>query len=155
MAFFNKMKDTFSQAGQSTVKMAREFSETTRLNSEISEAETQINNLYLEIGYQIYLAHSADPLPEVADLIQKVNALHDKIDANRAQIQAISAASRCPNCGAKIKPGMAFCSSCGARLAEEPPQPAPRAEKAMFCPNCGAPVAPDAAFCTACGAALT
>ncbi len=154
MAFFHKVKDTFSQAGQSTVKMAKEFSETTKLNNEISEAETQINNLYLEIGYQIYVAHSADPLPEVAELIEKINALHDKIDDNRAQIQAINAAGHCPNCGAKIKPGMAFCSSCGTKLAVEQPQPEPKPAKPMFCANCGAQVSPDASFCTSCGAPI-
>ena len=111
MAFFNKVKDTVSQASQSTVKKAKELSDTARLNSEITEAENQINTLYLEIGYKIYAAHSADPLPEVADLIERVNALHDKIDDARAQIQVINASGRCPNCGAKVKPGMAFCSS--------------------------------------------
>ena len=55
---------------------------------------------------------------------------------------------RCPNCGAKIRPGMAFCSGCGARLVQaEPAQPAAQA----FCQNCGAPLAPGAAFCTSCG----
>ena len=151
MAFFNKVKDTVSQASQSTVKKAKELSDSARLNSEITEAENQINTLYLEIGYKIYAAHSADPLPEVADLIERVNALHDKIDDARAQIQVINASGRCPNCGAKVKPGMAFCSSCGARLAEEPPQPQPQADKPMFCSNCGAPIPPDAAFCTSCG----
>lgn len=148
MAFFDEMKNRVTQASQSAAKSAKEFSEITRLNGEISDAESRINQLYNQIGYEVYCAYSAHPLPEAADLIEQVNALHDKIENCRMQIQTINAASRCPNCGAKIRPGMAFCSGCGARLVQaEPAQPAAQA----FCQNCGAPLAPGAAFCTSCG----
>ena len=146
MAFFDEMKNRVTQASQSAAKSAKEFSEITRLNGEISDAESRINQLYNQIGYEVYCAYSAHPLPEAADLIEQVNALHDKIE--NCRIQTINAASRCPNCGAKIRPGMAFCSGCGARLVQaEPAQPAAQA----FCQNCGAPLAPGAAFCTSCG----
>ena len=136
MAFFDEMKNRVTQASQSAAKSAKEFSEITRLNGEISDAESRINQLYNQIGYEVYCAYSAHPLPEAADLIEQVNALHDKIENCRMQIQTINAASRCPNCGAKIRPGMAFCSGCGARLVQaEPAQPAAQA----FCQNCGAP----------------
>jgi len=135
MAFFDEMKNRVTQASQSAAKSAKEFSEITRLNGEISDAESRINQLYNQIGYEVYCAYSAHPLPEAADLIEQVNALHDKIENCRMQIQTINAASRCPNCGAKIRPGMAFCSGCGARLVQaEPAQPAAQA----FCQNCGA-----------------
>ena len=148
MAFFDEMKNRVTQASQSAAKSAKEFSEITRLNGEISDAESRINQLYNQIGYEVYCAYSAHPRPEPADLIEQVNALHDKIENCRMQIQTINAASRCPNCGAKIRPGMAFCSGCGARLVQaEPAQPAAQA----FCQNCGAPLAPGAALCTSCG----
>ena len=108
MAFFDEMKNRVTQASQSAAKSAKEFSEITRLNGEISDAESRINQLYNQIGYEVYCAYSAHPLPEAADLIEQVNALHDKIENCRMQIQTINAASRCPNCGAKIRPGMAF-----------------------------------------------
>ena len=147
MAFFDEMKNRVTQASQSAAKSAKEVSEITRLNGEISDAESRINQLYNQIGYEVYCAYSAHPLPEAADLIEQVNALHDKIENCRMQIQTINAASRCPNCGAKIRPGMAFCSGCGARLVQaEPAQPAAQA----FCQNCDAPLAPGAAFCTSC-----
>ena len=151
MAFFDEMKKKVSQVGQSAAKSAKDFSETTRLNSEISDAENRINQLYTRIGYEIYCAHNADPLPEVATLIEQINTLHDRIDNCRLQIETINAANRCPNCGAKVKPGMAFCSGCGAPLA----QPEPQSVEQTLCPACGAPIAPGAAFCTSCGSRLT
>ena len=152
MAFFDEMKNRVTQASQSAAKSAKEFSEITRLNGEISDAESRINQLYNQIGYEVYCAYSAHPLPEAADLIEQVNALHDKIENCRMQIQTINAASRCPNCGAKIRPGMAFCSGCGARLVQQPAQPA--APQTSVCPSCGEPIPADATFCINCGAKL-
>lgn len=152
MAFFDEMKHKVTQVSQSAAKSAKEFSEVTRLNNEISDAESQINQLYNRIGYEVYCAYSANPLPEVRELIEQVNGLHDKIENCRTQIQVINAASRCPSCGAKIRSDMAFCSNCGARLVQpEPPKPAAQA----FCSNCGAPLAEGAAFCTSCGARVS
>lgn len=152
MAFFDEMKHKVTQVGQSAAKSAKDFSEITRLNSEISDAESRINQLYNRIGYEVYCAYSANPLPEVKELIEQINGLHETIEDRRAQIQAINAASRCPNCGAKIRPDMAFCSNCGAHLVQ-PEQP--KAAASAFCSNCGAPLAAGAAFCTGCGARVS
>lgn len=148
MAFFDEMKQKVSQVGQSASKSAKEFSETSRLNSEITAAKNKINQLYNQIGYTVYCAYSENPLPEAANLIEQVNALHDQIGYCQAQIQALNASSRCSNCGAKIRPGMAFCSSCGIRLPQ-PELTKPAAQS--FCPNCGSPVTGDTAFCPNCG----
>lgn len=151
MALMDKMKGRFSQASQNTVKMAREFSETTRLNSEISAIEGQINDLYREIGYKVYCAYRHNPLPEAAELIEQVNDLHKKIKENQAQILAINATNHCPNCGAKIKANMVFCSNCGIKLPEQIPAVETKAERPSFCPNCGEALSEEAVFCTACG----
>lgn len=153
MAFFDDVKNKVTQVGHSAAKSARDFSETTKLNSQISDTEKQINQLYTQIGYEIYCAHNADPLPEVAQLIEQLNALHDQIEGLRAQVQTINASSLCPGCGAKIRPGMAFCSSCGTKLPQ--PEPAQPAAPQNRCPVCGAPTAADALFCTSCGTRLT
>ena len=152
MAFFDEMKHKVTQVGQSAAKSAKDFSEVTRLNSEISDAESRINQLYNRIGYEVYCAYSANPLPEVKELIEQINGLHETIEDRRAQIQAINAASRCPNCGAKIRSDMAFCSNCGAHLVQ-PEQP--KATASAFCSSCGAPLAAGAAFCTGCGARVS
>ncbi|QGY38690.1 zinc-ribbon domain-containing protein [Pseudodesulfovibrio cashew] len=52
--------------------------------------------------------------------------------------------SRCVSCGAELKPGAAFCSSCGHQVEE--------AHKQGKCISCGAALKPDAAFCSRCGA---
>lgn len=75
------------------------------------------------------------------------------------------AASNCPNCGAEIPPGAAFCASCGARQERTTADACANCggtpvAGARFCGECGAPVsgAPDTvptpALCTQCGAEL-
>ena len=148
MAFINSMRDRLTQAGQSTVQKAKDLSEVAKLNSMISGAEKQINELYGKIGYEVCCAYSNAPLPEVAELIQQVTDLLQTIEACKAKIVAINLADLCPQCGAKINKGMAFCSGCGHKLAVEETT---TVERASFCSNCGAQISADSLFCTSCG----
>ena len=147
MALFNDLRGKLSQASQSTVSKVKDLSEIARLNGEITEAETQISELYSKIGFEIYKAYHEDPLPEVSDMISQVTQLHQKISDNKSLIQAINSANVCPQCGNKIKQGMAFCSGCGYKL----PVQEPSIDSTLFCSNCGAAVAKGMAFCTSCG----
>ena len=49
----------------------------------------------------------------------------------------------CPECGAKIRKGDVFCSSCGVKLVEE--------KKETVCPECGEVLNGDEIFCPKCG----
>ena len=143
-----------SQAGQSVSKKARDLSEYAKYSSTISDSETEIRNLYSEIGYKVYLAYCNNPLPEVSPQIQRITALNKMIEDARAAQKALNDSEKCPRCGTRLRPGMLFCNNCGCKLAEPAPQqgaPAMQAP-ARFCMSCGAPMAPDAMFCMSCGA---
>lgn len=149
MDFINNMRDRLSQASQLTVQKAKDLSELAKLNSAISNAEKQINELYGKIGYKIYCTYYDSPLPEVSDLISQVTKLHQSIETCKMQIKAINSANSCPQCGAKISKDMAFCSGCGYKLISTE-QPA-NTEPTLFCSNCGAPISSGSIFCTSCG----
>ncbi len=133
MAFFDNVLGGINQA-----------TEVAKLNGTISSTERQINDLYRQIGYAIYCAHHQDPLPEVKEQIEQVVALHKVIDDCNAQIAAIKAADSCPQCGAHVGKGVAFCAACGYKL----PVPEP---SAAFCTGCGTALTPGSAFCPSCG----
>lgn len=149
MAFMGGMKDKFSQASRSTVQKAKNLSELARLNSVISDTETQINELYGKIGYEVYCAYKEAPLPEIEELIVRISELNKTIDICKLQIQVINAVNTCPQCGAKTKKEMIFCSACGFKLEEI--LKSEENERTLFCRNCGAPVMEGFLFCTSCG----
>ena len=64
MAFFDEMKNRVTQASQSAAKSAKEFSEITRLTGESSDAESRINQLYNQIGYEGYAPTAHTPCPK-------------------------------------------------------------------------------------------
>ena len=148
MAFIDDVRGRFAQASQSTVQRAKDFSEIKRLEMSMDESRRQIHELYGKIGYEVYNAYHDAPLPEVAELIAAVTGLHEKIKACEDQIKEISGVSACPQCGAQIRKGMLFCSSCGYRLPEEK---VPETQDVMFCESCGAKISADSIFCSSCG----
>lgn len=126
----------------------KDMADIERLNSEISDYEDQISDLYGQMGFEIYKAYRDNPIPEVVNQVAEIKALHQRIADNKAQIKAIETADLCPQCGSKIRPGMAFCSGCGLKLPQQKPEPE---NKVSFCGYCGAPAISGMAFCTACG----
>lgn len=145
MAFFDQMKNKLTATSQSAVQKAKDLTETTRLNGQVNEAGKEINELYRKLGFEIFQAYRENPMPEGAELIAQLNELHEKVEALKAQIQAINKANLCPQCGAKITKDMVFCSGCGCKLPEvEEKQP-------RLCAGCGAVLEEDALFCTNCG----
>lgn len=118
MAFFDDMKEKLSQASQTAVKKTKELSDIARLNSEISATEKQISELYRKMGSEIYRVYRENPQPEVAEMMVQVTSLLQKIEENRAQLETINVVHNCPQCGARVKDEMVFCSSCGFKLPE-------------------------------------
>ena len=127
------------------MQKAKDLSEITKLNMAVSESETKINEIYSEIGYKVYCAYRENPLEEVKEEIGQIRELEEAMEACKLQIQAINAMNSCPRYGAKIKPEMMFCSSCGMKLQSE------EQERPAFCSECGARLEPDMKFCTVCG----
>ena len=125
MAFIDDVRGRFAQASQSTVQRAKDFSEIKRLEISMDESRRQIH-----------------------ELIAAVTGRHEKIKACEDQIKEISGVSACPQCGAQIRKGMLFCSSCGYRLPEEK---VPETQDVMFCESCGAKISTDSVFCSSCG----
>lgn len=148
MAFLDSMKGKITNAGQSTAQKAKDLSGIAKLNAAVAEAEREISDLYGQIGYEVYRAYRDWPVPEAAELIEQVTQLHQRIADCKEQIKAINAANSCPQCGAKIVKGNAFCGSCGYKFPEPP------ADQVLFCGSCGAHVAAGASFCTVCGAKI-
>ncbi|MGI6150875.1 MAG: zinc ribbon domain-containing protein [Christensenellales bacterium] len=121
------------------------------LQSEISDLESQENELFAQIGRQAFEADpSAWPQAEKLRLIQnniasareELAALNEECKARKEAQAAAEAETRCPNCDCQNPQGTKFCQECGTKLGG--------AQKS-HCAGCGAALAPGARFCGECG----
>ena len=58
----------------------------------------------------------------------------------------------CTRCGAPLKPGSMFCTTCGQSISAAAPKAEP---KPATCTTCGAPLVEGNTFCTTCGTPVT
>lgn len=148
MAFFNDLGKKASEATAKAVLKAQELSETTRLNSLISEEERKIDSSYYQIGKLYVSIHGHDVEEALSGMVENIFESQQKIDVYRTQIQDLKGLQRCEKCGAEVERGVAFCTCCGT--------PMPKIENIILddhvkCSNCGTIVKRGMRFCTACG----
>ena len=134
-------------------KKTKEFTDTTKLNSQVESERRAVNDVYQQIGQKYFEDSRAAPGEGYGDMFALVEASLARIEDCQEQLRRIKGIILCPNCGAENAPGAVFCPACGAKLPEPPPPeekpPEPAAPK---CLSCGAALAPGAAFCVNCGA---
>ena len=85
--------------------------------------------------------HRKDAEDAFAGLVASVAEAEQNIAACRAKITELRAVPHCPNCGAELVKGAAFCGICGTPIPVAP-APAPVAVPAPQQPVQAAPVAP-------------
>ncbi len=89
MAFLNNLGKKIGEAAGSATEKAKDFAETTKLNSAISAEEKQINQYYMEIGKLIFEQERNNPDSPVADIINKITASLQNIDDLKRKIEEI------------------------------------------------------------------
>lgn len=116
MSIFDQIGERISSAGQETATKAKNFAETTKLNSRIGECEKQISQLYFEIGKAYFEKHKGDESVEEKERMEQIQNLNGEIAQCRKQIQSLKGVMYCEKCGAEIAAGIAFCTGCGNKL---------------------------------------
>lgn len=116
MAFFEQIGKKITDAGQGAAQSAKNLADVTKLNSSISDKEKKISQLYFAIGEAFFQAHKGEVGGEQSENIAAINALLAEIDQCREEIKQIKGVTKCPNCGADVKLGAAFCSACGTKM---------------------------------------
>jgi Zn finger protein HypA/HybF involved in hydrogenase expression len=152
MALFDDLKKKVTDTTQGAVRGAKDFADTSRLNSLINDEQKQITNLYVQIGKYVYEHRTETEDTVLKELLNAVTSANSRIATHQAEIQQIKGVKLCPNCGKEIPMASAFCGNCGASVATvaAPESVAPDGQGAV-CANCGAAVAQGVAFCQNCG----
>lgn len=148
MAFFDEIGKKLSQTGQAAVQKTKQMADVAKLNSDISDEEKKVTNIYYQIG-QLYVSlHNDNPEPDFEVLIEQLNESQIQIKNLKQQIQDIKGVKRCTTCGAEIPNNATFCSSCGTAIIQ---QKTVDAANLIKCNNCGKMIEKGMKFCTFCG----
>lgn len=154
MAFFEQIGRRISDAGQGVAQQTRNLTDTTRLNSLISEKKKKISKLLWELGQDYYHKHKRDVSCEEQDYISQINTLLAEISIHKEEINQIKGVGTCPECGAELPSNAAFCTSCGTKVALRKIASETLGEDIRRCPTCGAEAGEDNLFCNYCGTKL-
>lgn len=141
MAFWDELRDKFTQGSQEALQKTREIADVMTMNAEISDSRRKIRELYEELGEllvkeafagmnseQLRIALEEENedgasrtivLENWKDFYSKVRYVRSEeevITLNESRISELRSDMKCPNCGSRIIKGMSFCPECGARI---------------------------------------
>lgn len=106
------------KAADSATKIAGGLFETTKLNLQVFDLNTDIELLFKEIGKSVYLTHTGADI-DAEEISAKVNAIDEKyakIQQLRQNIEERRDSLKCKECGRECERGDTFCRSCGKSL---------------------------------------
>ena len=152
MALLDSLSRRAAEVSAKAIQRTRDFSDITRLNTQISEEEKKQSNLFYQLGKQYYAIHADNCEGEFKSLISSILDSKLKLERLKKQVQDLKGIQRCEKCGAEVEKGAAFCSSCGTPM---PSQTIASAEDKVICGKCGAIVKKGLRFCTSCGNLIT
>ena len=125
MAFFTDMKRSLTEAGRQVAQKTKEVSDTVQLKTQISREKEAVNRQYAQIGKKVFeAANTADEEAYSAEFALIRESLKT-IDELQDKLSTLEGFIHCPECGARIEKTAAFCSKCGAKIAEVMPEDAP------------------------------
>ena len=147
MAMFDDVDKKLSGWFNAGAEKAKGMSETLRLSNAIREEETKQAELYRQMGKYFYDYFAVAAEGKMKEWCDGIKASQQQVQVYKEQIQTLKGTVSCPNCGAEVSSGSAFCNVCGTKIEHK----VPKASAGRICPVCGASVPESAAFCTSCG----
>ncbi|MBC8536761.1 hypothetical protein H8695_08690 [Clostridiales bacterium BX7] len=109
----NKVK----KATETATQKVGELTESAKLNMEISAVESDINDLYRELGRAVYFAaKTSDSIFDPAELIGKIDGKTDRLVELKAQQDDRRGLKTCAACGKRTDAENEFCPACGKKL---------------------------------------
>lgn len=147
MPFFDDLGAALSSTGRDVAQKAKNLAETTRLNGQVAQQETEIQNLYISVGKQYFEQNRAAENGPFAEELRQIQEHLDTIAELRRQILRIRGVAQCPHCGVELPSGSVFCPNCGKQVEAEQ-----KTDTQPVCRACGAPLPADALYCRNCGA---
>ena len=123
MEFFDKLGKKASEAYKITADKTGKLAKEAKIKLKIGELKSQINDIYEEIGKNVYQNHVNK---ETINLKEKIEEDCTRIDIISAEIEAklkecleLKDRKQCPNCFTEMDKDVKFCPECGAKQEQE------------------------------------
>ncbi|MBO5477438.1 MAG: zinc ribbon domain-containing protein [Clostridia bacterium] len=154
-----KVGDTATDAYNTVADKSGKLIEETKLKISISEKQTDIDEIYEEIGKAVYNAYKSgeDVGKEFTKQAKKIDKLNEEIAEMNKKILYNKGLRTCESCAEVIPLDSKFCINCGkkqkaVKLKEEKKEiKKENVEVEKVCPECGQVFEPTAKFCNKCG----
>ena len=112
MAFFDRMKDSLTTAGQEVSQKAKNATENVRLGNLNQETMIRwIDKLLYQVGLKYYEAHGQEEGTEYQELFAEINRLKSENAGYQQELDNLAATNKCPQCGFGNNAGAKFCIS--------------------------------------------
>ena len=126
MEFFDKLGKKDTEAYKITADKTGKLAKETKLKIKISDLKSQINDLYEEIGKNVYQKHiredeeaNKEIEEDISHLCTKIDVLSDEIDSLLEQCLELKDRKKKKNCYKEIDKNDKYCPNCGAKQEDE------------------------------------
>ena len=127
-------------------KKAKDFTEVTQLNSQLSSSKNTLESYMTQLGKAYFVKYEGNYDAQFMEIIDAIKATQMNIEGIEKQIKTIKGMDKCTNCGSDIPSNVVFCSTCGTK--NENFQAAPVVKT---CSSCNIALGDDTVFCPNCG----
>lgn len=158
--FFSRVKKNINKGISTVSEKSTLMLETAKIKGQIAKLEDQRNQLFQDLGRNVYVAYGSDSLDEqfVAEKCDEIRAIELAIMEKAEELQALTEGDKPENsvveesvarceCGTELQPGAKFCLDCGKPVSVVPVAAVDKCE-------CGADIQPGTKFCMNCGKQL-
>ncbi len=123
MDFFDKLGQKASEAYKVTADKTGKLAKEAKLKMKMNELKSQINDIYIEIGKEVYEHHIREKDYDIKNDLEehctKIDVISDEIESMQKECLELKDKKQCKNCYTKIEINVKFCPNCGAKQDEE------------------------------------
>lgn len=111
------LSETAAPAARYVGQRAGELVDTAKLNIQIFDRNSEINELLRKMGKVMYDTHlGREPEDDVTALLTQADQAYAQVADLKAKAAALRQGKTCPSCGALCARDDHFCKECGARF---------------------------------------
>lgn len=123
MAFFDDFKKTVAEIGQGVSQKTQSFTDSVKINSQISDQKKELSRLYEDLGRKVMKEEAVKANDNYKQLLELIERGEQALKNLEEQLNLAKGAVPCKNCGTFVPSGNAFCQNCGAKVEVVTPPP--------------------------------